>query len=85
VEVSPYVRRSADSRAMEISKVKEEKGGCVEAGGRVEVSPNVRKSAELGAMEASKVRGGDRWMCRGFPQPVQNVAVQRHMGSDSSC
>ena len=23
-------------------------------------------------------------MCRGFPQAVQNVAVQRHVGSDSS-
>ena len=23
-------------------------------------------------------------MCRGFPQAVQNVALQRHLGSDSS-
>ena len=40
MEVSPNVRGSAESRAMEISKVEGEKGGCVE------VSPNVRKSVE---------------------------------------
>jgi hypothetical protein len=41
---------------MEISKVKGEKGGCVETGGCVEVSPNVRSSAELRAMQVNKVR-----------------------------
>ena len=56
MEVSPNVRRSAELREMEISKVKGEKGGCVETGGCVEVSPNVRKSAELRAMEVSNVR-----------------------------
>ena len=57
MEASPNVRRSAELRAMEISKVKGEKGGCVETGGCVEVSPNVRKSAELMTMELIKVRG----------------------------
>ena len=40
---------------MEISKVKGEKGGCVETDGCVEVSPNVRKSAELRAMNQKHV------------------------------
>ena len=57
VEVSPNVRKSAELRAMEISKVKGKKGGCVETGGCEEVSTNVRKSAELRAMKVSKVRG----------------------------
>ena len=56
MEVCPNVRRSAELRAIEISKVKGEKGGCVETGGCVEVSSNVRKSAELRAIEVSKVR-----------------------------
>ena len=43
-------------RAMEISKVKGEKGGCVETGGCEEVFPNVWKSAELRATEISEVK-----------------------------
>ena len=65
-------------------------GGCTKwwlyevSGGGVEISPNVRKSAELRASEISKVKEESKWMCRGSPQAVQNVAVQGHVGSDSS-
>ena len=38
MEVSPNVRRSAELRAIEISKARGEKGGCVETGGCVEVA-----------------------------------------------
>ena len=50
-------------RALKISKVKEEKCGCVETGGCVEVSPNVRKPAESRATEVSKVRGERKVAC----------------------
>ena len=56
VEASLNVLQSAELRAIEISKVKGEKGGCVETGRCREVSPNERKSAESRAMEVSKVR-----------------------------
>ena len=63
VEVSPIILRSAELRAIYISKVKGEKGRCVETGGCVEVSPNVRKPAESRATEVSKVRGERKVAC----------------------
>ena len=37
-----------------------------------------------GFPQCTDVGEKERWMCRGFPQAVQVVVVQRHLGSDSS-
>ena len=37
-----------------------------------------------GFPQCTDVGERERWMCRGFPQAVQDVAVQRHLGSDLS-
>jgi len=37
-----------------------------------------------GFPQCTDVGERETWMCRGFPQGVQDVAVQRHLGSDLS-